>query len=201
MALITTAYCWHKQTPMHDPHCPPCKIILCRGLQVHYFPSFQTLSAVKHAESSALRWSAVPWSGQQHWKRTCINWQNSVCSSALSNPVPPRLRSIEKIRKQQFSWRCTLGRIVNFSGKCIGSNLGQLISPLFPQSGQHWNGNNAIVIIKPVGSWQVSGLWRQRMLRKLRKSHKNHGNVTVDYGVIDSKTGFKNFRSAGKLLF
>jgi hypothetical protein len=37
---------------MHEPHSPPCNIILCRGLQVSYFLSLQTLSAVKHAESS-----------------------------------------------------------------------------------------------------------------------------------------------------
>jgi hypothetical protein len=42
-----------KQTPINEPHSPPCNIILCRGLQVNYFPSFQTLSAVKHAESWA----------------------------------------------------------------------------------------------------------------------------------------------------
>jgi hypothetical protein len=43
----------HKQTPIKERHCPPRNIILCRGLQVNYFPSFQLLSAVKHAESSA----------------------------------------------------------------------------------------------------------------------------------------------------
>jgi hypothetical protein len=43
----------HKQTPINELHCPPCNIILCSGLQVNYFPSFQTLSAIKHAESSA----------------------------------------------------------------------------------------------------------------------------------------------------
>jgi hypothetical protein len=62
-----------KQTPVHEPYFQPCNIMLCRSLQVNYFPSFQALSAVKHAESSAKfacasrpaihrwRWNAEPW--------------------------------------------------------------------------------------------------------------------------------------------
>jgi hypothetical protein len=63
----------HKETPINESHYPPCNIILCRCLQVNYFSSFQTLSAVKHDESSGksawssrpamhlYRWSAEPW--------------------------------------------------------------------------------------------------------------------------------------------
>jgi hypothetical protein len=43
----------HKQTPMHELHSQPCNIILCKGLQVNYFSSFQMLWAIKHAESLA----------------------------------------------------------------------------------------------------------------------------------------------------
>jgi hypothetical protein len=41
----------HKHTPIDESHCSPRDIILCRSVQVIYFPSFQTSSAVKHAES------------------------------------------------------------------------------------------------------------------------------------------------------
>jgi hypothetical protein len=51
MALIT-AYFWHNiQAPMHEQQCPPCNIILSRGLLVNHFLSFQTIPAIKHAES------------------------------------------------------------------------------------------------------------------------------------------------------
>jgi hypothetical protein len=46
MALITAACCWQIINKL-----PYMNIIPCRGLQVNYFPSFQTLLAIKHAES------------------------------------------------------------------------------------------------------------------------------------------------------
>jgi hypothetical protein len=48
MACGADNYCllltYHKQTPIHERHCPPCNIILYRGLQVNYFSSFQMFS-------------------------------------------------------------------------------------------------------------------------------------------------------------
>jgi hypothetical protein len=38
---------------LKNPHCLPCNIILSSGSQVNYFPSFQTLSVLRHADSPA----------------------------------------------------------------------------------------------------------------------------------------------------
>jgi hypothetical protein len=63
----------HKQTPKHEPHCSPCNIIPSSGQQVNYYPSFQTLLAIRHTDSLAkfacvlqqavpwLPWRAEPW--------------------------------------------------------------------------------------------------------------------------------------------
>jgi hypothetical protein len=67
----------HKETPTHEPHCSPWNIIPSSCPQVNYFPSLQTLSVIRHADSSTeflwisrqaahrSLWSAEPWTGQQ----------------------------------------------------------------------------------------------------------------------------------------
>jgi hypothetical protein len=50
MEVITAAYCWRIINKL--PHCVPCNIIPSSSPQDNYIPSFQTLSAIQHADSS-----------------------------------------------------------------------------------------------------------------------------------------------------
>jgi hypothetical protein len=42
----------NKQTPSHEPHCSPWNILPSSGSLVNYFPSFEMLPAIRHADSS-----------------------------------------------------------------------------------------------------------------------------------------------------
>jgi hypothetical protein len=53
VALKYTKCANHKQTPTHEPHCSSCNIMPPSGPHVNCFPSFQTLSAIRHIDSSA----------------------------------------------------------------------------------------------------------------------------------------------------
>jgi hypothetical protein len=72
----------HKQTPMHELHFSPWNIILP---SVHnYFPSFQMLLSIRHADSSAKFVCALQqvahwllWTGQQSLKKKLF--LNGIC--------------------------------------------------------------------------------------------------------------------------
>jgi hypothetical protein len=81
----------HKQTPTHELHCSLWNIMLSSSPQVNYFPSFQTLSAVRHADSSVkfvctsqqaahqLPWNPKPWVNQStHTHTHTHTHKNSV---------------------------------------------------------------------------------------------------------------------------
>jgi hypothetical protein len=56
----------HKQTPTHEPQCSSWHIIPSTGSQINYFPSFQTLWAIRHADSAA----KFVWTSQQETHRS-----------------------------------------------------------------------------------------------------------------------------------
>jgi hypothetical protein len=58
---------------MHELHCPLCNIILCRGLQVNYFPSFHMLSAIKHAAIDKIHMSFAAGNGPIAVKLRAMN--------------------------------------------------------------------------------------------------------------------------------
>jgi hypothetical protein len=77
-----------NHNPTHEPHCLPCNIISSSGPQINYFPSFQTLSAIRRTDSSAKFACAslqvvhrLPWSTES-WTRS--TQKNIPCTIVLA---------------------------------------------------------------------------------------------------------------------
>jgi hypothetical protein len=99
MELITAAYCWQI---INKLHCSLWNILLSSGLQVNYFPSFQMLSTIRHADSLVkflcALWRAAYWSlwTSQHslyiWSAFVSQWTVSALFLLRSLPSLITLR-------------------------------------------------------------------------------------------------------------
>jgi hypothetical protein len=74
--LLLTFY---EQTPMQEPHCPPYNIILCRRLQINYFPSkrYRPSSMLSHWQNlRALRGRRWTCSGEAQSRELVNSFKN-----------------------------------------------------------------------------------------------------------------------------
>jgi hypothetical protein len=103
---ITTAYCWEIINKLPCMNHPARRETQCGQAvgKLNYFPSFQTLSAIRHPDWAAKfvcapqlamhrsPWIAEPWTGEQNKKKTSSVLCHEDVWQSVSRSIAPRTR-------------------------------------------------------------------------------------------------------------